>query len=102
MLTKGEKGKANKIGNSKEEQSKSKANTNFFNVFPLKVALKLWVVNHFFSRQLLLNASNAQQAPLNGNTKPSHATANQPKQSGRWAGQKSEACHLYLSTNSAW
>ena len=37
--------------------------TNSFNVFPLEVALKLWVVDYFFSRQLLLNASNAHQAP---------------------------------------
>ena len=65
----------------------SRCDTNSFNVFPLKVAPKLWVVDYFFSRQLLLNASNAHQAPLNGNTNPSHATANQPKQSGRWAGQ---------------
>ena len=61
--------------------------TNSFNVFPLKVALKRWVLDYCFNRQLLLNARNAHQAPLNGNTNPSHATANQPKQSGRWAGQ---------------
>ena len=42
----------------------------------------------------LLNASNAQQAPLNGNTEPTQALAQQPKQPGWRVGQNFEANHL--------